>query len=130
MALAPRARIEQALAALGAALSLFFLLITLSKTSIGLTVLALAVGGLFWLVQRLGFRFALVALAGLAALLAGFVGLVAVSDFDLQRILGAFVADTSFTGRDELWGFAWRSALERPWLGHGYGAFWDVGAEQ
>ena len=52
----------------------------------------------------------------------------AVSDFDVQRVLGAFVADTSFTGRDELWGFAWRSALERPWLGHGYGAFWDVGA--
>jgi len=120
--------IDQALAALGAALSLFFLLITLSKTSIGLTFLALAVGGLFWLAQRLGFRFALVALAGLAALVAGFVGLVAVSDFDVQRILGAFVADTSFTGRDELWGFAWRSALERPWLGHGYGAFWDVGA--
>ncbi len=63
--------IERALAALGAALSLFFLLITLSKTSIGLTFLALAVGGLFWLVQRLGFRFALVALAGLAALRGG-----------------------------------------------------------
>ena len=119
-----RRPVEQIMGALGAALSLFFLLITLSKTSIGLTFLALAIGFLFWLVQRLGFRFALIALAALAALLAGLVGLIAVSDFDFQRVLSAFVTDTSFTGRDELWGFAWRSALERPWLGHGYGAFW------
>ena len=123
-----RRPIKQIMGALGGFLSLFFLLITLSKTSIGLTFLALAIGFLFWLVQRLGFRFALIALAALAALLAGLVGLIAVSDFDFQRVLSAFVTDTSFTGRDELWGFAWRSALERPWLGHGYGAFRDVGA--
>jgi exopolysaccharide production protein ExoQ len=118
---------EQILGALGAALSFFFLVITRSKTSLGLTLLALGVGFLFWLAHRLGFRFALLALAGLAALLAGFAGLVAISDFDFERVLGAFVTDTTFTGRDELWGFAWRSALQNPWLGHGYGAFWDVG---
>jgi O-antigen ligase len=119
---------EQFLGALGAAISFFFLVITRSKTSLGLTLLALGVGFLFWLAQRLGFRFALLALAGLTVVLGGFIGLVVVSDFDVQRILGAFVTDTSFTGRDELWGFAWRSALQNPWLGHGYGAFWDVGA--
>ncbi|WP_374544680.1 O-antigen ligase family protein [Rhodoblastus sp.] len=119
---------EAMVGALGAAISFFFLVITRSKTSLGLTLLALAIGFLFWLTQRLGFRFALLALAGIALLLAGLTGLVVASDFDFQKVLGAFVADTSFTGRDELWGFAWRSALQNPWFGHGYGAFWDVGA--
>ncbi len=113
---------------LGAALALFFLLITLSKTSIGLTFLGLGVGLLFFVAQKLGARFALLSLGGMIAALAGFVGVVMDSDFDGEKILGAFVQDTTFTGRSELWAFAWRSALQRPWLGHGYGAFWDVGA--
>ena len=37
------------------------------------------------------------------------------------------MTDTSFTGRDELWSFAYNRATDRFWLGHGYGAFWDVG---
>ncbi len=112
----------------GAALAMFFLLITLSKTSVGLTFVGLGVGLLFWIAHRLGPRFALFSLGGMIVAAAGFVGLVMASDFDGETILGAFVHDTTFTGRSELWAFAWRNILQRPWLGHGYGAFWDVGA--
>lgn len=112
----------------GAALALFFLLITQSKTSIGLTFLGLGVGLLFLVAQKLGARFALLSFGGMIAAMAGFIGLAMDSDFDGEKILGAFVHDTTFTGRSELWAFAWRSVLQRPWFGHGYGAFWDVGA--
>jgi O-antigen ligase len=112
----------------GAAVTFFFLLITLSKTSIGLTIVAMGVGLLFWLAQRLGPRFALLVLAGLVVVLGAFVVLAMACDFDGMSMLGSLVSDVTFTGRDQLWGFAWRSSLQRPWFGHGYGAFWDVGA--
>jgi len=107
--------------------TLFFLVITKSKTSIGLTGLALLVIAGMALAEKLGPRFILLmiglGLVGLAALLV----LFAVHDFDLDLFLTATLGDSSFTGRDELWAFAWRAAQERFWLGHGYGAFWDVG---
>ena len=34
--------------------------------------------------------------------------------------------DTSFTGRDEVWGFAFESIAQRPILGWGYLAFWGA----
>jgi O-antigen ligase len=120
-----RASVLKGLAATGVALA--FLVVTRSKTSMGLTAVALAFCGLFLLAQRIGPRFVLLASAALALLLAGGVGLFILSDFDLGRMLGLFLTDTTFTGRDDLWSFAWRTSLERPWLGHGYGAFWDVG---
>ncbi len=112
----------------GAAMTFFFLIITRSKTSIGLTVVAMGVGFLFWQAQRQGPRFALLAFGGLIVALAAFVVLAMACDFDGMQILGSLVSDVTFTGRDKLWAFAWRASLERPWLGHGYGAFWDVGA--
>ncbi len=120
--------VERAQGWFGAGLAFFFLVITQSKTSLGLTLVGLLVGLIFWLGQRLGFRFALLALAGLVLALAGFGGLVMNADFDGQQVLASLVTDTSFTGRDELWAFAWHSAQKHPWLGVGYGAFWDVGA--
>jgi len=119
---------ERVFGLIGAAFALVFLILTRSKTSIALTFLGLAVGLIFWMAQKLGARFALLVFSGLSAVAVAFLGLAMASDFNGQEILGTFVSDTTFTGRSELWGFAWRSALQRPWLGHGYGAFWDVGA--
>ncbi|MDF3808877.1 MULTISPECIES: O-antigen ligase family protein [Rhodopseudomonas] len=110
-----------------AAIISFFLLITSSKTSIALAALALGLGGMFWLASGIGRRFVLVMLALAMLGIAGLLVLFVINDFDAMRVLGLFVGDTSFTGRDELWAFAWRKASERMWLGHGYGAFWDVG---
>jgi len=120
-----RASIVKGLAATGVAL--VFLTVTRSKTSMGLTAVSLAFCGLFLLAQRIGPRFALLVPAAAGLLLASGLGLFILSDFDMGRMLGLFLTDTTFTGRDDLWSFAWRTSLERPWLGHGYGAFWDVG---
>jgi O-antigen ligase len=53
--------------------------------------------------------------------------ILALFDFNIAALLPLILEDTSFTGRDELWAFVGRVVQERFWLGHGYGAFWDVG---
>ncbi len=103
-----------------------FLVITKSKTSLALALLAPLVGaGIAF--GSSGRRAALIAIAGfLVALGLGFAGFAA-TGFDTTRALDATVGDSSFTGRDELWAYAHREIDKRPWGGHGYGAFWDVG---
>ncbi len=108
-------------------LAVLFLFVSRSKTSIGLTVLALAVGGLFATVQFAGHRFAILVASATLLFLMSVMCLFIYYDFDTDRLFGLVLSDTSFSGRDELWSFAWKSAMQREWLGHGYGAFWDVG---
>jgi O-antigen ligase len=108
-------------------LAVLLLFISRSKTSIGLTVLALAVGGLFATVQFAGHRFAILVASATLLFLMSVMCLFIYYDFDTDRLFGLVLSDTSFSGRDELWSFAWKSAMQREWLGHGYGAFWDVG---
>lgn len=108
-------------------LAFIFLVLTKSKTSLGLTVAVLAIVCFLAIIEKGGPVLVLgsllcVLLAG-AAVLAG----IAAFDFDLARITAAVFGDTSFTGRDELWAFVYRSATEHFLLGYGYGAFWDVG---
>jgi O-antigen ligase len=113
---------------LGATVVMFgFLVVTRSKTSMGLALLAVAIAAVIALAEKFGPRLALVALSGLLALAAIGIGLFAAIDFDFNQAFDILLGDSSFTGRDEIWGFAWRNILDRPWLGHGYGAFWDVG---
>lgn len=107
--------------------SFFFLLLTDSKTSTGILLFGLALGAVFYAAQKLGPRFALLAFAGLAALVTAIGAILIFFDFEFYKILVAFVSDPTFTGRDELWAFAYRSAMKHEWLGYGYGAFWDVG---
>jgi len=104
-----------------------FLFLTRSKTSINLTGLGLMLMGFFALAERYGPRFILAAVSlGLLAL-ALILVLFAAVDFDFNAGLTSVVADTSFTGRDQLWAFALSESQKRYWWGHGYGAFWDVG---
>lgn len=107
--------------------SAIFLVLTESKTSMGLSALAglmlmsLSItdkgGPVMTLAATL---FALLAACALTVILALF-------DFNIAAVLPLVLEDTSFTGRDELWAFVGRVVQERFWLGHGYGAFWDVG---
>ncbi len=107
--------------------ALLFLILTQSKTSVALTAITLSVGALFVMAQYLGHRFVmLVMTVGLFAVVA-FLVVLAASDFETETLLGLVLSDTSLTGRDELWSFAWTSSLQKPWLGYGYGSFWDVG---
>ncbi|MFD1333482.1 O-antigen ligase family protein [Methylopila musalis] len=118
-----------ALGLLALALALGFLLLTRSKTSIALTGLALAGIAAFALTEKLGPRFALLLAAAAAFGVCVFLAAFAAFDFDPVAFSAVFTGDASFTGRDELWAFALKAAQERFWLGHGYGAFWDVGPD-
>jgi len=114
--------------ALALAPTFALLILSRSKTSIGLAALALLVGAMFVIADKLGRRFALLVIAAALLVLTVALGLFAASGFDIGGALDATIGDSSFSGRDELWSFALRNVRERPWLGHGYGAFWDVGA--
>ena len=103
-----------------------FLIVTRSKTSLGLAILAPAVGAVAWFAAR-GRRTALLALAGLIFAFVAAAAMFAASGFDTDRALDLLIGDSSFTGRAELWAFARAEIAKHPWFGHGYGAFWDVG---
>ena len=69
------------------------------------------------------------------ALVALLVLMLAVAFFFLPEIVAAIAdlrgnvlkKDATLTGRTYLWQFAGRLTAERPWMGHGYGAFWRLG---
>jgi exopolysaccharide production protein ExoQ len=44
-----------------------------------------------------------------------------------NSILSSVGADTTLTGRTALWGVVWQMISIHPWLGWGYGAFWQGG---
>ena len=107
--------------------SAFFLALTESKTSMGLSALAGLLLLTFSITDKGGpITILATALLGLFAV-GGAVVILAIFDFNFAAVLPLFLEDTSFTGRDELWAFAGRVVQERFWQGHGYGAFWDVG---
>lgn len=107
--------------------SALFLILTESKTSIGLSALAILLLAGMSITDRGGPVISLAAaLLGLC-LVGALTVILALFDFNLSAVLPLVLEDTSFTGRDELWAFVGRVVRERLWLGHGYGAFWDVG---
>src|SRR5205823_5558776 len=47
--------------------------------------------------------------------------------FDAIRSINhAVLMDPTFTGRDDIWQFAVDNINARPWLGYGFGAFWET----
>jgi O-antigen ligase len=109
---------------------LFILPLTGAKTATALLalapVLALAVTMLIW---GLGLSLHLVAALSLLTLSTVFLVLSFGLDFDYASILGVFVSDTSFTGRDVIWDFI-LNQIQTKWVaGFGYGSFWGVGLD-
>ena len=106
-----------------------FLLLTESKTSIALTFVGISLIPLLIVASRLrpgeiltGIV-AVVSAATLMTLLAFGLGL------DLEAKAVDAGADLTFTGRTDLWAFMMQEIMQRPFLGFGYGAFWDVGPD-
>jgi O-antigen ligase len=58
--------------------------------------------------------------AMLGAMLLTMVGILGGS-FCVLSLLGR---DCTITSRTEIWGLVWSAAMERPWIGYGFGAFW------
>jgi len=107
------------------ALSVLMLVLSESRTSqvIAITLIATVPG--VWLLRskRAGRRRLGVLLVAVLVMITA-VSAVA-NRTELLEIAGR---DASMTGRTALWGGVLSQALQRPWLGYGYGAFWASGA--
>jgi len=108
-------------------LSLLFLVLTLSKTSIALVALffvfLLPLAAALSFAQPLGTVMILLAGFGVA----GFLFTTSLIGWDRADILDFLVGDPTFTGRTDIWDFVWPYITGSPVLGTGYGSFWDVG---
>ncbi len=112
-----------------AALALGFMVLTQSKTSMGLVAIYLVflvplAGALAWARGR---GASLLLGAGLAVSLALLV--VGIEGWSGPDVLEVVFGDRTFTGRTDIWTFVLANIREAPVLGSGYGAFWDVGAD-
>lgn len=111
------------------AASALFLVLSDSRTSMGVGAAALLAGAIFaWLAARNGQRplaapgWAWVPLALLAA--------VSVSMALNPQIYLQLVSDPAgFTGRNQIWTALIRAYADRPLLGVGYGSLWDLGPQ-
>lgn len=98
-----------------------FLWFTRSKTSFGLLPFAIMVGFLVeWLrnpILRAGLLIGPIASLNLLTL-------GSTLDPTIRAFNQAFIKDPSFTGRFDIWRFAFERLVERPWTGFGFEGFW------
>ncbi len=104
--------------------TLVLLILARSVTSVmcaavvfGITAGSLAIRGLTPR-RHMRIAFTLVLVVMLPALFAILLPLV-------ENLLGFFGRDLTFTGRSTIWSFAIQAIHDKPWLGHGFRAFWQ-----
>lgn len=98
-----------------------------SATSMALVFVTIGSGLFSFTVHRfdsvLKQRVVVVVLGAFAALMAASVVV------DPTFATGLLGRDSTLTGRTDIWDFVWVRIKERPWLGHGYQAYWNVDNE-
>lgn len=97
-------------------------LLSTSRTALLAALIALA-GPMMIAMARRDFTF------GAMAVMAGVIGVglaVLVLAIGPVVLLEALGRDATLTGRTEIWEALFRQMADRPWLGFGYGAFWQV----
>lgn len=114
----PRHRRWMGTAGLG--LCVFLLLMSTSKTALGVMLTLFASAALFRLL-RLRMDLAIMVFVG-AVMLGGSVAVLVASNW--EALLTAMGKDPSLTGRIPMWEVLARTIEARPWLGYGYNAFW------
>jgi O-antigen ligase len=98
-----------------------FLLFSGGKSALALCVAVFLLTGLVWVIKGFWLR-AVVCFTPLLALNLLSVGTV-MSD-GLEAIAKMLPFDTTFTGRTDIWTFAFQSLQQRPSIGYGFAAFW------
>jgi O-antigen ligase len=105
------------------ALALTFLLFTQSKTSIAMLPITLIVSVLLSWISKPAVGVAL------ALSIAVFFNVLAVGSLyseSMRDLLDMILADSSFTGRTDIWQFALEHVAQRPITGYGFAAFWGT----
>ena len=110
-------------------ISLIFLAISGSKTVIGFSLILSSAFSLIYFLSRLErFSFLLLVLAFLAIF--GFSWMFIVfGDISQAEIYEFFTGDPTLTRRTELWEYLVLMIEERPILGVGWGAIWNIGTD-
>lgn len=126
----PRRTSLRVMAVVGLPAAAVLLLLSQSKTSMLLAALVPAIG--------LG-SVALSRLTGLPAVLLGAVMIVLmippslmvveIAGWSSGDILEALFGDRTFTGRTDIWAFAWDQIMQRPLIGYGFNGFWGIGED-
>jgi len=102
-------------------LSVIFLFFTGGKSATALCILILVLAGLVSAARTFRFR---AVLCLLPLIVLNLLSIGTVVSPALAAIARSLPFDTSFTGRDEVWKFAFASIGQRPFFGYGYFAFW------
>lgn len=104
-----------------AALALFLVLMSTSKTSLVSLIVGLA-ALIFVMLARRG------PASGVAMVWLGAVGALAaagIAIFAADAVFELLGKDATLTGRTKIWAAIWRQIQLRPWTGYGYEAVWD-----
>ena len=108
---------------------LVFLVLTKSKTSLGLFVLvATCFPALYLAINRWSAAPAIVPVA-MVSLLAVAIAVAAALGVPASAVAEFVFGDATLTRRTELWAYLQSNIAHHPLLGSGWGAFWDTGAE-
>jgi O-antigen ligase len=111
------------LGALIIALAAIFLAFTESKSSIRLLPVVLGLGVLLTRLRNPVAKF--IAAIGVPAIIA--ILTIGSVEFDsIHALVGAWLSDPTFTGREEIWRFTLDHIAERPVFGFGFQAFWGT----
>lgn len=103
---------------------LVMLVLARSSTALVLALLVLGLTGA-WLAARMGGVWAAALVLGSGLVLAG--GLAFTGAFGVEGFYDLLGKEETLTGRTEIWESVDRAIAARPWLGHGYAAFWIQG---
>ncbi|RBO92155.1 O-antigen ligase family protein [Pseudochrobactrum asaccharolyticum] len=104
-------------------LATIFLIYSNNKTSIGLVLIALLVAQLIRTVRILPLQLLafFIPIVLMAALTVGTVLNPSLYDF-----VNSAISDPSFTGRTDIWKFAFEQLCAHPWIGFGFDTFWNM----
>jgi O-antigen ligase len=116
--------------ALIALLSGALLVVSQSKTSLGLAIICPALAAAIIILSRIWNTTFLVAFALIAAVMViAFFTIAEIFQLSGEHISLLLFNDTTFTGRTYIWTYVLNFADQRPWLGWGYQSFWSIGPE-
>ena len=119
---------NRCIAWLGMPLALLLLVLSRSKTSLILCFLAPAMALAVTLVSRLAKLRPSTLMIGGTVLASALVLVALGAGVNLDRMLGLVFGDATFTGRTDIWHFAWSEIRTRPLTGFGFNGFWGAGA--
>lgn len=104
-------------------LATIFLIYSNNKTSIGLVLIALLVAQIIRTVRILPLQLLafFIPIGLMAALTIG-----TVLNLSLYDLVSSLISDPSFTGRTDVWKFAFEQLRAHPWIGFGFDTFWNM----